>query len=325
MCSGKILSELVDEPMHVKMVFTVSEMLANRQPTIWKGNPIDEGEFITSRYSMMELCSTSERETRTAFKRLVELGEWQIFPIDKRHTRIRVLSKVPEKVLEKVPEKVLENKPKNSIKSSKRVPEKVLEKVPEKVHSSSGVSSAVGSSSPAFDVSHSGVLDKVKGSMSARTPTAPSPVEKFKIEYNRLCPRLIGCRELNDRRRKKIRAELVAHPDDKYWAEVFTVANKSAFMAGDNDRKWRANFDFILRCHVEIVEGKYSRPEPAASQMPREIKKIKQAEVYREPTSTELAEMHRETVLALGRCHLKSCQYCGKVEPAARELEELSV
>ncbi len=185
--------------------------------------------------------------------------------------------------------------------------------------------SRLGRSSPGFDVSLSGHLNNTKDTKSARTPTSKSPLEKFKDEFNRLCPRLIACRQLNDKRRKKISAELRENPDPLYWDEVFRVANKSAFMAGDNDRRWRANIDFIIRCHIEIVEGKYSRQNPAAPQMPRETQSAKQEEPYREPTPTELRDMHRETVLALGRCHLKSCQYCIKSAPAGRDLAEIPV
>jgi hypothetical protein len=42
--------------------------------------------------------------------------------------------------------------------------------------------------------------------------------------------------------------------------EVFKIANDSSFLTGDNDRNWKANFDFIMRedKFVAILEGKYS-------------------------------------------------------------------
>jgi hypothetical protein len=196
-----------------------------------------------------------------------------------------------------------------------------------------GVAVAVSRSSPAFDVSASVVSIKKEKAESA-SPTAPSPVEKFKDDYNRLCPRLIRCRALNDKRRKKIRAELVANPGSSYWTEVFTVANKSAFLAGDNDRKWRADIDFVVREHLAIVEGKYSRPAPYSPTPPREVAQVRPPEIELTETPEEAAERHRMTVKALGPryCREANCEACGKraappgvTLTTADELEELPV
>lgn len=328
MCSGKILSELLDEPMHVKVVLTISEMLANRQPTMWKGKPIQAGEFITSIASMMRYASATHRQVRFAFARLEALGKLRLNTEDRQFTRVLVLSNVTEKDTEKDTENVTEKRTKTRIKSNSSVTEKVTGKVTEKVNSSSSVVSAVSRSSPAFDVPHSGSSIDKKDSLSAKTPTAPSPLEKFKDDFNRQCPRLIACRSLTDKRRKKIRAELAEYPDPLYWDEVFRVANKSAFLSGDNDRRWRANFDFIIRCHVEIVEGKYSRPSATPAVMPRELPSANKIEEQADLSPDEIKEMHLQTVATVyrGVCRTKDCKIClPAAAVTADELEELPV
>ena len=44
------------------------------------------------------------------------------------------------------------------------------------------------------------------------------------------------------------------------FREVFTLAEASAFMKGQNDRNWRADFDWMMKDAnmPKVIEGRYS-------------------------------------------------------------------
>lgn len=44
------------------------------------------------------------------------------------------------------------------------------------------------------------------------------------------------------------------------FTDVCVIANNSNFLTGDNDRNWKADFDFMIRPDkaVSILEGKYN-------------------------------------------------------------------
>lgn len=73
--------------------------------------------------------------------------------------------------------------------------------------------------------------------------------------FHFLCPRLPKVKKLDDNRRKTIKA----------WGNIqeildtFTKAGKSDFLSGDNNRNWRATFDWIIKPgnRLKILEGAY--------------------------------------------------------------------
>jgi len=62
---------------------------------------------------------------------------------------------------------------------------------------------------------------------------------------------------LGDSRAKKIKPFIKAHQDMTYWQALFKKVGNVPFLRGVNDRGWRANFDFVIKNHQEILEGKY--------------------------------------------------------------------
>lgn len=66
--------------------------------------------------------------------------------------------------------------------------------------------------------------------------------------------------KLTDDRKKRIRARLKAHPESDFWNKVLNKIPKVPFLSGKNDRKWRADFDFLIKNDenaLKIYEGKY--------------------------------------------------------------------
>lgn len=93
MSGGLIFTTLKHESIHVKMVYTIADQLANYQDTMWNDTPIAANEFITSIGHMAEYCSITKGFVRSAFDRLEELGIFKIDASDRRFTRIRLLSR----------------------------------------------------------------------------------------------------------------------------------------------------------------------------------------------------------------------------------------
>lgn len=84
--------------------------------------------------------------------------------------------------------------------------------------------------------------------------------------FNRICTRLIPATRLTDKRRRAI---IKAQKDGYNLDEVFRTAARSAFLCGQNERKWRASFDWIMQPGniVKVAEGQYSGsiPSPVSS------------------------------------------------------------
>lgn len=77
-------------------------------------------------------------------------------------------------------------------------------------------------------------------------------------QYHELCFNLPKVRALTDKRKKAILNILKKHTEEEI-IECFKIANESSFLVGDNDRGWKADFDFLIRedKFVNILEGKY--------------------------------------------------------------------
>lgn len=98
------------------------------------------------------------------------------------------------------------------------------------------------------------------------SPTPPPPPKKksnttvdyelFKDIYNRFCSSLPQIRVLSDKRKKAIR-EFLKELDFCYFEEACKKANESNFLTGQNDRGWKADFDFIIKPEkaLSIIEG----------------------------------------------------------------------
>lgn len=77
--------------------------------------------------------------------------------------------------------------------------------------------------------------------------------------WNDGCGTLPQVRELSRARKKKADAVLSRYPDIIWELEVFARIRNSPFLTGQNDRGWKANFDWFLRPDTvtKILEGQY--------------------------------------------------------------------
>ncbi len=103
-------------------------------------------------------------------------------------------------------------------------------------------------------------------------PSAPSKADKIPYQeiadaYNEICggvlPKIV---KLTPDRRQKIKSRF----NDGFTAEdfktAFNKAVRSPFLKGENDRNWKANFDFFTQKGQlqKIIEGAYERAEQSS-------------------------------------------------------------
>lgn len=64
---------------------------------------------------------------------------------------------------------------------------------------------------------------------------------------------------LSDARKKKAASRLKRFPDVKLWQRAFASIRGSPFCLGENERGWKADFDFLLqdKSFAKLIEGSY--------------------------------------------------------------------
>ncbi|WP_144061994.1 hypothetical protein [Sphingomonas sp. MM-1] len=95
-------------------------------------------------------------------------------------------------------------------------------------------------------------------------PLFGSPeIDRVVSDWNAMAGRtgLKSIRTVTAERRGRILARLREHGPDSF-TEAIAAIERSRFCRGQNDRRWRADFDFLLqpRSFVKLIEGSY---EPA--------------------------------------------------------------
>lgn len=77
--------------------------------------------------------------------------------------------------------------------------------------------------------------------------------------WNRICTSLPKCEKLTEKRKTHVRARLKEHSPSA-WEGIFQRIEASPFLRGENDRGWKADFDWIIKAPdnaVKVLEGKY--------------------------------------------------------------------
>ena len=95
--------------------------------------------------------------------------------------------------------------------------------------------------------------------------TSKVPYKKIKNLYNDICKSLPYIRKLSDRRKTNVNARWNEEKDIEIFAKVFTKAEQSSFLTGNNNRGWTADFDWIIGNNNnfnKILEGKYEDKQP---------------------------------------------------------------
>jgi hypothetical protein len=56
---------------------------------------------------------------------------------------------------------------------------------------------------------------------------------------------------------KKLTAVVSRHLDPEWWTKLFAQVRDRPFLLGDNDRGWKATFDFVVKNAEKIMDGAY--------------------------------------------------------------------
>ena len=85
------------------------------------------------------------------------------------------------------------------------------------------------------------------------------PFEKIKDLYHSICkayPKIIS---IDGNRKKAIQARWRSYKDIKVFEELFTIAENSDFLKGNNDRNWCADFDWLMKPtnFPKVLEHRY--------------------------------------------------------------------
>ena len=127
---------------------------------------------------------------------------------------------------------------------------------------------------PAFDENDENIRRIFDdGSAKSSRSVVPNRIEKNKnrkeqeenrkriVEiYNLYCTNLSQVQKVTDKREKAIDNFLKEFSIEQF-EEICKKANKTAFLTGENNRKWKADFDFLMRTDkaISILEDKYSQ------------------------------------------------------------------
>jgi hypothetical protein len=90
--------------------------------------------------------------------------------------------------------------------------------------------------------------------------------EHLRQVWNDLCGTLPKCLELSDQRQRRAYQRLNDRPFEQ-WAQIVDRIAGSTFCNGDNDRGWKATFDWLIQpdTAAKVLEGKYdNRPAKKA-------------------------------------------------------------
>ena len=90
------------------------------------------------------------------------------------------------------------------------------------------------------------------------------PYQEVVEAYHQICTSLPRVRKLTAQRRKHLNARWKELGSLDEFKEVFSRAQASSFLTGNNDRGWNADFDWLINESnmTKVIEGKYDDKAP---------------------------------------------------------------
>lgn len=102
----------------------------------------------------------------------------------------------------------------------------------------------------------------LNGSPKGEPIPPPALLPEHVLEaWNDMAGRLgLSKAKLTPDRRRKLNARIRQHGVED-WTEAISAVERSSFLRGENDRGWRADFDFLLQpaSFNKLIEGSYDR------------------------------------------------------------------
>lgn len=97
---------------------------------------------------------------------------------------------------------------------------------------------------------------------------AGCPYEKIKDLYNTICGSFAKIRSIDGTRKTAVSARWKACPQLSTFEELFKTAEASNFLKGGGEKKWRADFDWLMKAtnFSKVLEHRYdNRPKNQTS------------------------------------------------------------
>ena len=91
-----------------------------------------------------------------------------------------------------------------------------------------------------------------------------TPYEKIKDLFHEICVSYPKVIKLSDSRKKTIKARYKEYNYDiEAFKRLFTKAEESDFLKGNNDKNWSANFDWLINPQnmIKVLENRYENKE----------------------------------------------------------------
>lgn len=84
------------------------------------------------------------------------------------------------------------------------------------------------------------------------------PLPQLALIWNEFCGPLPKVKKTNSARSRKAASKIKEHSVDE-WREIIQKITASKFCIGNNDRGWKATFDWLLQSEtaLKVLEGKY--------------------------------------------------------------------
>lgn len=196
----------------------------------------DEGHCWPSMATLSKKCSKSERTVQGVIKELVEAGHL---------TRREVIGKGCNYTIH--PRSDCAPQPSHP-RSEQQEPPQIMRHTP-----------AVAADKPSRNHQEPSLVK------SSASDDAPLTIEEVVEDWNEMAA-VVGlpiCRKITTARRRAFKARLREYPDLADWQRAFLCVRNTPWMHGNNDRDWRADFDFMLQAKsfTKLTEEAYGQTQ----------------------------------------------------------------
>lgn len=99
--------------------------------------------------------------------------------------------------------------------------------------------------------------------------------------YNEICISFPRLTKLSDSRKKAIKARLKQYSVEDFQ-RLFTMAEESSFLKGQNNRNWSANFDWLIKDAnmAKVLDGNYADRQGAQQEAAEERRYYQSSEEF---------------------------------------------
>lgn len=123
-----------------------------------------------------------------------------------------------------------------------------------------------------YDTSNDTFNDTSEPSISPKTEKSKVPYEEIKNLYHEICVSYPKVIKLSDTRKTTIKARYQEYKGDiDFFKTLFTKAETSEFLKGNNNNNWKANFDWLINPTnmLKVLEGNYDNKEANNNAKPK--------------------------------------------------------